>query len=244
MARRCSGSRVLYVPTQSVAEEVVADTWLAVVTGLERFEGRSSLKTWLFRILTNKAKTKGVRESGGRSRSRRLSATVTRRTPRSTPTGSRGTATGRLRHEECPEERLLAGEARAAIEESAIEALPANQRAVITLRDVEGLSAEEAVQRSRPVRDKSTCTAPSRHGRRTGPRSSGTWKRNSRLDGDEQEGGPGSVSQAARVLICQEIVEVITDYLEGAMDADCTRPSRRISQAARTARTTSSRYGR
>ena len=52
----------MYVPTQSVAEEVVADTWLAVVTGLERFEGRSSLKTWLFRILTNKAKTKGVRE--------------------------------------------------------------------------------------------------------------------------------------------------------------------------------------
>src|SRR5688572_19343164 len=53
----------MYVSSRAVAEEVVQETWLAVVTGLERFEGRSSLKTWLFRILTNKAKTRGVRES-------------------------------------------------------------------------------------------------------------------------------------------------------------------------------------
>jgi RNA polymerase sigma-70 factor (ECF subfamily) len=132
----------LHVPTQSAAEEVVSDTWLALVTGLERFEGRSSLKTWLFRILTNKAKTRGVRER--------------RTVPFSSFVGDGdedGTAVDADRFARdghwtapprgVPEERLLAGEARAVVEE-AIEALPENQRAVITLRDVEGLSAEEA----------------------------------------------------------------------------------------------------
>src|SRR5438105_7317738 len=53
---------LLYVSSRAVADEVVQETWLAVFTGLERFEGRSTLKTWLFRILTNKAKTRGQRE--------------------------------------------------------------------------------------------------------------------------------------------------------------------------------------
>src|SRR5215217_9103983 len=55
-----------YVPTRALAEEVAQETWLAVLEGIDRFEGRSSLKTWLFRILTNRAKTRGIRE--GRSR--------------------------------------------------------------------------------------------------------------------------------------------------------------------------------
>ena len=55
----------MYVSTQAVAEEVAAETWLAVLEGIGRFEGRSSLKTWIFRILTNRAKTRGIRE--GRS---------------------------------------------------------------------------------------------------------------------------------------------------------------------------------
>jgi RNA polymerase sigma-70 factor (ECF subfamily) len=133
---------LLYVPTRSAAEEVVADTWLAVVAGLERFEGRSSLKTWVFRILTNKAKTRGVRER----RTLPFSSFV--------GDGDEGdTAVDADRFARdghwtapprgVPEERLLAGEARKTIED-AIEALPPNQRAVITLRDVEGLSAEEA----------------------------------------------------------------------------------------------------
>ena len=52
----------MYVPSQAVAEEVVQETWLGVLTGLERFEGRASLKTWLFRILVNRARTRGERE--------------------------------------------------------------------------------------------------------------------------------------------------------------------------------------
>src|SRR4051794_39222533 len=52
----------LYVSSRSLAEEVVQETWHAVLTGIGRFEGRSSLKTWIFRILTNNAKTRGVRE--------------------------------------------------------------------------------------------------------------------------------------------------------------------------------------
>src|SRR5258706_16101889 len=56
---------MFYVPSRAVAEDVVQETWLGVLQGLARFEGRSSLKTWIFRILTNRAQTRGQRE--GRS---------------------------------------------------------------------------------------------------------------------------------------------------------------------------------
>src|SRR5256886_9068039 len=52
----------IYVASRAVAEEVVQDTWIGVLNGIDRFEGRSSLKTWIFRILTNIAKTRGQRE--------------------------------------------------------------------------------------------------------------------------------------------------------------------------------------
>src|SRR5687768_1946621 len=51
-----------YVSNQAIAEEVVQETWLGVLQGLHRFEGRSSLKTWIYRILTNQAKTRSKRE--------------------------------------------------------------------------------------------------------------------------------------------------------------------------------------
>src|SRR5713226_9755929 len=53
---------VTFVQSPAIAEEVVQETWMAVVTGIRRFEGRSSVKTWLFKILTNKAKTRALRE--------------------------------------------------------------------------------------------------------------------------------------------------------------------------------------
>jgi RNA polymerase sigma-70 factor (ECF subfamily) len=138
---------MLYVSSRAVAEEVVQETWLAVLTGLERFEGRSTLKTWLFRILTNKAKTRGQREG----RTLPFSALTADGDEDGTAVdvdrflgpGSRHAGHWAAPPRGVPEERLLAAEARARIE-AAIAALPDNQRAVITLRDVEGLSAEEA----------------------------------------------------------------------------------------------------
>jgi len=138
---------MLYVSSRAVAEEVVQETWLAVFTGLERFEGRSTLKTWLFRILTNKAKTRGQREG----RTLPFSALAADGDEDQTAVDvdrflgpdSRHAGAWGAPPRGVPEERLFAAEARARIE-AAIDALPENQRAVITLRDVEGLSAEEA----------------------------------------------------------------------------------------------------
>jgi RNA polymerase sigma-70 factor (ECF subfamily) len=132
----------LYVPSRAVAEEVVQETWLAVLTGIERFEGRSTLKTWLFRILTNKAKTRGQREG----RTLPFSAFAADGDEADTAVGvERFARDGHWNSPPrgMPEERLLAAEARRRIE-AAIADLPPNQRAVVTLRDVEGLSAEEA----------------------------------------------------------------------------------------------------
>jgi RNA polymerase sigma-70 factor (ECF subfamily) len=132
----------LYVPSRAVAEEVVQETWLAVLTGIERFERRSSLKTWLFRILTNKAKTRGQREGRVLPFSSLAADGDEDQTAVAVDRFARGGAWA-TPPRGVPEERLLAGETRARVEQ-AIDALPPNQRAVITLRDVEGLSAEEA----------------------------------------------------------------------------------------------------
>jgi RNA polymerase sigma-70 factor, ECF subfamily len=128
----------MYVSSRAVAEEVVQEAWVGVLKGIGRFEGRSSLKTWLFRIVANTAKTRGVREA--------------RSIPFSSLGGDEETvdADRFLGAEERfpghwaqpPEGRVLADEAMRVIER-AIERLPPAQRAVITLRDVQGLSSEE-----------------------------------------------------------------------------------------------------
>src|SRR2546423_13129236 len=136
----------MYVRQPSVAEEVAQETWLAVLNGIDRFEGRSTLKTWLFRILTNRAKTRGERES----RSVPFSSIGDPDEPAVDPDSFRpdgdqypgGWKEFPTPWEGDPEERLLAGEARALILD-AIEQLPANQRAVITLRDIEGFDADD-----------------------------------------------------------------------------------------------------
>jgi RNA polymerase sigma-70 factor (ECF subfamily) len=136
----------MYVRDQSTAEEVAQETWLAVLNGIDRFEGRSSFKTWLFRILTNRAKTRGQRDS----RSVPFSSIGDPEEPAVDPDRFRpeddqypgGWRQFPVPWEGDPEERLLAGETRRLILD-AIEQLPPNQRAVITLRDIEGFSAEE-----------------------------------------------------------------------------------------------------
>ena len=112
----------LYVPSRAIAEEVVQETWLAVLTGVERFEGRSSLKTWLFRILTNKAKTQGG-ASGGSLPFSALAGDGDEDQTAVTPTGSPGAGPGRHRREGSPRSGCSPPRPRAHIEE-AIAALP------------------------------------------------------------------------------------------------------------------------
>jgi RNA polymerase sigma-70 factor (ECF subfamily) len=137
-----------YVRSRAVAEEVVQDTWIGVLRGLDRFEGRSALKTWIFRILANTAKTRSERE--GRSipfsslgdDDGEPSVDPDRFLDGSHPTWAGHWVEYPQSWADVPESRLLAGEARERIE-SAIDALPAQQRLVIRLRDVEGFSSEE-----------------------------------------------------------------------------------------------------
>jgi RNA polymerase sigma-70 factor (ECF subfamily) len=141
----------MYVASRAAAEDVVQETWLGVLRGLDRFEGRSSLKTWIFRILVNRAKTRGERESRSIPFSAFWSADDDAGEPAVEPERFLPADHPRWPHhwssfprqwDEIPEERLLSGETRAVVQQ-AIEALPPNQREVITLRDIEGWSAEE-----------------------------------------------------------------------------------------------------
>ena len=139
-----------YVSDRSVAEEVVQETWIGVLEGLDRFEGRSSLKTWIFRILTNKAKTRGVRESRHVSFSPVGASEEDSDEPAVDPARFRSTGYW-VDHwavppskwdEETPEKLLLSKESGMHIEK-AIDALPSSQKQVLVMRDVEGLSSEE-----------------------------------------------------------------------------------------------------
>jgi RNA polymerase sigma-70 factor, ECF subfamily len=125
-----------YVRSDAVAEEVVQESWLAVLRGIERFEGRSSFKTWLLRIVANRAMTSGARES----RSVPVEPSVSG--DHFVPEGEPGAGAWASPPEPWPEDRLLAEETRAVIVR-AIAELPPTQAAVVTMRDVEGLSSEE-----------------------------------------------------------------------------------------------------
>jgi RNA polymerase sigma-70 factor, ECF subfamily len=131
----------MYVSSRAVAEEVVQEAWLGVLNGIDRFEGRSSLKTWIFRIVANTAKTRGQRE--GRSLPfSSLGDDTGGFEPAVAPERFIGTGHWGIPPRAWPEERLLSDETRAVIER-AIEGLPPAQRRVISLRDVEGWSADE-----------------------------------------------------------------------------------------------------
>ena len=126
----------MYVGSQAVAEEVLQETWLAVLQGIDRFEGRSSLKTWVFRILVNKAMTRGGREA----RSVPVDFGPSEDPERFSAGG--GWVDPPRRWEDQPEETLLSSET-LDIARRAIEELPPMQRLVITMRDLEGFDAEE-----------------------------------------------------------------------------------------------------
>lgn len=140
-----------YVPSRAIAEEVVQEAWLALVRGLSGFRGHSSLKTWLFGILLNHAKTKGTRES------RSISLSALEAPGSRTPSGRQGVDWLQLRDGAAadltpiwgrsalglsPEDRALGSELRLSLER-AISLLPPAQRAVMVLRDVEGWTSGE-----------------------------------------------------------------------------------------------------
>ncbi|WP_283133211.1 RNA polymerase sigma factor [Rhizohabitans arisaemae] len=137
-----------HVSTRESAEEVVQESWLSVVRGIDSFEGRSSLKTWVFRILANTAKNRGRRES----RIVPWPGVLTEppdEGPTVDPARFRGPderAPGHWRAHPglwpSPENELVAAEARDRISK-ALEELPSRQRLVITLRDVHGYSSAE-----------------------------------------------------------------------------------------------------
>ena len=136
-----------FVRTRAVAEEVVQETWLAVLNGIDRFEGRSTFKTWLYRILVNKAKTRGVREARTLPFSSLELGDEERTVPEDRFRGADDQWPGHWASppvplDTVPEDRLLAREARQRIAQ-ALETLPDTQRIVVTLRDVAGWESEE-----------------------------------------------------------------------------------------------------
>jgi RNA polymerase sigma-70 factor (ECF subfamily) len=135
----------MYVSSRAVAEDVVQEAWVGVLRGIGRFEGRSSLKTWLYRIVANTAKTRGVREA----RSVPFSSLGdggdedTVDPDRFLGSGERFPGHWAVPPQAwAPEGRLLAEETLEVVER-AIDKLPPAQRAVITMRDVQGFTSEE-----------------------------------------------------------------------------------------------------
>lgn len=138
----------MYVPSQAIAEEVAQETWLGVLQGIDRFEGRSSLRTWIFRICTNIAKTRGQRE--GRSTPFATLAGNDLEAPSLPESLFQGPNGAHPNHwstfpadwTSLPQDRLDGAELRRVIS-AAIEALPPMQAQVIRLRDVLGWTSEE-----------------------------------------------------------------------------------------------------
>lgn len=131
---------LLFVADPAVADEVIQETWIGVLRGLDRFEGRSSLKTWIFTILTNRAKTYGQREG----RYVPIDLSTDEAEPAVPPGRFRPTepwidhwTTFPTSWDDIPEARLLSNETRRVIRD-AIASLPPGQQEVIVLRDLEG----------------------------------------------------------------------------------------------------------
>ncbi|TNE92196.1 MAG: sigma-70 family RNA polymerase sigma factor [Deltaproteobacteria bacterium] len=129
------------LPAAGVAEEVVQETWMAVLRGLARFEGRSSLKTWIYRILVNRARTRARREG------RVLPFSAMGQEDDQPFEPERFDASGHWKEpptdwDDSPQGMLMRKEVKAAILE-AIETIPPRQAVVLRMRDLEGLSSEE-----------------------------------------------------------------------------------------------------
>src|SRR5512146_2621133 len=124
-----------FVDSPQSAEDVVQEAWLGMLSGLARFEGRSSLRTWTFTILVNRARTRGAREARTVPQAPLATRDEAARTWSSIDVASRW--------DTAPESAVLSREALLELDR-AVSALPSRQRQVVTMRDVVGMSAEEA----------------------------------------------------------------------------------------------------
>ena len=143
---------MVFVSRRAVAEEVVQEAWLNVVRGLDGFEAKSSLRTWIYAILGNCARRRAEQEqrlvplselAAEEASGEDLGVSPDRFFEGGRWAGMWSSAVARW--DDLPEERLLSSEVRTALLE-AIDALPRMQRAVITLRDVEGWPPEEVCE--------------------------------------------------------------------------------------------------
>jgi RNA polymerase sigma-70 factor, ECF subfamily len=148
---------LLYVSTRASAEEVVQDTWLAVIRQLDTFEGRSSLRTWVFRILENRARSRGTHDARSVPWSSAFPAgDGSDDGPTVDPARFRGAedrwprhwtpAGAPVRWEPPPEDAAVAAETRGELR-AALAELPERQRTVVELRDVHGLTSDEVCER-------------------------------------------------------------------------------------------------
>ena len=141
----------MHVRDQAIAEEVVQETWLALLRGIDGFEGRSSLRTWIFRVLANRAKTRAVREHRSVPFSALIATDAAAGEPAVDPERFLGLDDPEYPYHwaspprDWPEHRLLADEIRELVGD-AIAELPDSQREVIRLRDVDGWSSEEVIE--------------------------------------------------------------------------------------------------
>jgi RNA polymerase sigma-70 factor (ECF subfamily) len=141
---------LVYCRSLAVAEEIVQDTWLGVIQGIDRFEGRASFKTWLFQILVNRARTRAEREGRAVSFSSLSDEAEAPGEPAVLPGRFRGPEDQWAHNWALPphswgessDARLLAGETMQLVKR-AIAELPPAQQQVITLRDIEGWAAED-----------------------------------------------------------------------------------------------------
>ena len=139
-----------FVSTDAVAEEVVQETWLAVLTGITRFEGRSSVKTWIFKILTNRAKTRAIRERRTINFSEledprepnQPAVDPARFLPSAHPTHP-GHWASPLEAWSASAEDAVVGREMMGVLRRELDRLPPAQRVVVALRDVHGWPAAE-----------------------------------------------------------------------------------------------------
>jgi RNA polymerase sigma-70 factor (ECF subfamily) len=140
-----------YVPTQEIAEDVAQEAWLGLLRGLDAFEGRSSLRTYLFRIVMNLARTRGVREArstpfSSLARDDEGGPVVETERFLQAPARGAGHWASPIRPWSLSAEQIaLSAEALAQVQD-AIAELPEVQRRVVTLRDVDGFGADEVCE--------------------------------------------------------------------------------------------------